>query len=228
MPRSKKESALTGSSRRTSKEVNRTPDPDKAQEIMHAKGNESRRAIHQAYPKALPQPCKLKNNEFDYADLYEARSNYTAEQKISAVTAYVMTGTTTGASRLTGLKQQLICEWKNKANWWPDAYKAVKIAKQEEMDGAMTALIHVAAEEVMDRLLNGDEVISKDGDPVRKKMSGKDSAWVLAIMSDKRALLRGDPTSRTEKVDTNALLEKLADKFEQMAQKEDPTIVSEQ
>jgi hypothetical protein len=178
-----------------------------------------------AYPEAPKQDCSEPNNEFDLSELYSSRAKYTAQQKLEAVTAYVMTGTISGASRLTGLSTQLMSEWKNRATWWPDAYAAVKVQKQEEMDGVMTSIIHLAAEEVVDRLLNGDEVITKDGDLMRKKMSGKDIGWIMAVTHDKRALLRGDPTSRTEKVDTAKMLDALTKRFEEMGA---TRVVSEQ
>ena len=59
--------------------------------------------------------------------------------------------------------------------------------------------------------------IDKNGDVVRRQMSGKDKAWVMGITFDKRALLRGDPTSRTEKVDQKALISELKEDFEAMA-----------
>lgn len=204
----------------------------KAKKITVEEHNEIRRVNGRknlgimCYEKAEPQDCTEPNNEFDISELYSSRAQYTAQQKLEAVTAFVMTGTVMGAVRLTGIKHQLIYEWKNKSSWWPDAYRAVKVQKQEEMDGAMTAIIHVASEEVIDRLLHGDEVITKDGDTVRKKMTGKDSAWVLSIIHDKRALLRGDPTSRTEKIDQKQLIEDLAKKFEEMGS--NAKVVSEQ
>jgi uncharacterized protein with beta-barrel porin domain len=85
------------------------------------------------------------------------------------------------------------------------------------VDGTLTSIIHAAAGGVMDSILHGDEVIDKNGDLVRRQMSGKDKAWVMGITFDKRALLRGDPTSRTEKVDQKALISELKEDFEAMA-----------
>lgn len=158
-----------------------------------------------------------KNNEYDYSDLYSSRAKYTAEEKLEGVTAYVMTGTTTAAAKLTGLSHQCISEWKCHATWWPDAYIHAKKLRQEEMDGVMTAVIHAAGTEVLDRVLNGDHVIDKNGDLIRKPMGGKEMATTLAILYDKRALLRGDPTSRSEKVDTQGTLEDIRKELTKIA-----------
>ena len=170
-----------------------------------------------AYPAAKKHRKQVPNNEYDLAALYSSRAKYTAEEKLAAVTAYVMTGSVRGVVRLTGLKQQVISDWKNNSSWWPDAYATVKKEKQEEVDGTLTSIIHAAAGGVMDSILHGDEVIDKNGDLVRRQMSGKDKAWVMGITFDKRALLRGDPTSRTEKVDQKALISELKEDFEAMA-----------
>ena len=170
-----------------------------------------------SYKAAIKKPCKEPNNEFDLSELYSPRAHYTAEEKLQAVTAYVMTGSIRGAVRLTGLKQQLISDWKNNSSWWPDAYALTKKKKQEEADGVMTTIIHAAANETLDRILNGDEVLDKNGNIVRRKMGGKELATTMAITYDKRALLRGDPTSRTEKTDTSSLMQQLKDNFEKMA-----------
>ena len=180
--------------------------------IRRSKGT----SVATAYPKADRIDIGRKNNDWDLSDLYSPRANYTVEEKLAATTAYVLTGTALGASRLTGISNKTISDWKLHASWWPDAYRAVKIQKQEEMDGIMTSIIHFAGEELIDRLCNGDEVLTKDGDIRMKKLTGKDVAWILAIIHDKRALLRGDPTSRQEKVDTNKLLDQMAKKFEDM------------
>ena len=167
------------------------------------------------YPKSV---VDLPSNEYDYSELYSSKANYTVEQKLAAVTAYVMTGSCTESAKLCGFKQmQTVSEWKNKSTWWPDAYMAVKKEKNEEMDSTMTTIIHTAANEILDRLQNGDEVLDKNGDLRRKKMGGKEVATVMGITFDKRALLRGDPTSRTERVDTTKLLANVREQLAEIA-----------
>ncbi len=168
------------------------------------------------YQKA-PVQKYVEPNSFDISELYSSRARYSAEQKLQAVTAYVMTGTVRGATHLTGLKHQLISDWKNNSTWWPEAYAQTKKMKQEEADGVMTSIIHLAANETLDRILHGDEIVTKDGDVVRRKMGGKELATTMAITFDKRALIRGEPTSRSEKVDTASTMEHLKEEFAKMA-----------
>ena len=179
-----------------------------------------------AYPEAPPHKKQLKSNKYDLAELYSAKARYTAEEKLSAVLAYVMTGSVRGVIRLTGFRQQTISDWKNNSSWWTDAYMTIKKEKQDEIDGGLTPIIHAASGEIIDRIINGDEFIDKNGDPRRKKMSGKELAWVMGISYDKRALLRGDPTSRTEKVDTQQQMADLRKEFGAMAREHlDSTVI---
>lgn len=170
-----------------------------------------------AYPKAPARKHKVSNTKYDLTELYSPKAKYTADEKLAAVLAYVMTGSVKGVVRLTGLKQQIVSDWKNNSSWWPDCYQSIKREKQEEVDGTLTTIIHAANGEMLDRIINGDEIIDKNGDAVRRKMTGKELAWVMGISFDKRALLRGDPTSRTEKVDTRQQMEDLRKEFGAMA-----------
>ena len=184
--------------------------------------------IEQAYPKAPAYKKQVDCSQVDLTSLYSAKAKYTAEEKLAAVVAYVLTGTVRGVVRLTGFKQQVISDWKNNSTWWPDAYRQIKLEKQEEVDGTLTSIIHAAGSGILDRILNGDEVIDKNGDLVRRKMSGKELAWTMGITFDKRALLRGDPTSRTEKVDQTAIIEELKGSFAAMAREHlDKTVINE-
>ena len=183
--------------------------------------------VEMAYPKADKYYKQDEPNEQDLIALYSPRAKYTAEEKLAAVVAYVMTGTIAGVVRLTGFNRSAISQWKNYSSWWPDAYRNVKKHKQEEVDGMLTSIVHAAGGGIMDRLLNGDEIIDKNGNKVRRMMSGKEMAWVLGITFDKRALLRGDPTSRSEKVDQGKLISELKDQFALMAKEHlDKTVVN--
>jgi len=138
----------------------------------------------QAYPEVPKHHKQEPNNKYDLAELYSGRAKYTADEKLAAVLAYVMTGSVRGVVRLTGLKQQVVSDWKNNSSWWTDAYMSVKKEKQDEVDGALTTIIHSASGEIIDRIINGDEIIGKNGEPVRKKMTGKELAWVISVTTN--------------------------------------------
>ena len=155
--------------------------------------------------------------ELDLNDLYAANGKYTPEEKLYAVVAYMVEGNSVRASKRTGIPADTIRWWKNNAPWWNDAMKEGRRQYQDQLDAHLTRIIHKGAEEVAERLEKGDEIVTKDGDVRRKKMAGRDVATTMAILYDKRALLRGDPTSNPGR--GGQALDALAKRFEEFADK---------
>ena len=98
---------------------------------------------------------------------------------------------------------------------------------EEELDSKLTDIIMVGTEQLRDRLENGNvKYDGKTGQLYRQPLtSGELAKDTIGIMFDKRALLRGDPTSRIEKTSTDETLRLLANKFIEMTtDKEKPAI----
>src|SRR5690606_8026931 len=125
-------------------------------------------------------PEGVDDNEFSLSDMYDPRSCYTAEQKMAAVTAYVVTGNSKQASKAVQealgltISPNTIRWWKASASWWPMALRKAQREKNDEVDAAMTRVMHVGLgmiERILDR---GEQVITKDGDIVFKEPSLRD------------------------------------------------------
>ena len=157
-----------------------------------------------------------KQKTIDLSDMYHVNSPYSPEQKVAAAQAYLITGTSVKAQMYCGIKADIIRDWKSKSTWWPDLFQTIKKSKNDELEATFTRIMDSALTEVADRLEGGDSKIQKDGSIVKVPIGGKDVAIILSIMYDKRALLRGDVTSRVEKKDGNAML-LLQKKFEEIA-----------
>ena len=179
-----------------------------------------------AYEKSDPMPLPEGSTDLAdmYADIYDARAKVAPELKIQAVVCYMLTGTTKGVARMTGISHQTISEWKNKSQWWPLVLMKVKKDKQEELDAEITVLLHNSTAQLKDRLENGDEILMKDGggasasvESFQKKLSGRDIANIINTLYDKRAMLRGDPTSISAKATSGDVLEELKSTFEKIA-----------
>jgi len=84
----------------------------------------------------------------------------------------------------------------------------------------MTGVIHRAFANIIDRLDNGDVKVFRNGTDVRVPVSAKDCGWIAAIILDKRSLMRGEPTSRSETISTSERLKQIQEAFEKKAQKE--------
>jgi hypothetical protein len=80
------------------------------------------------------------------------------------------------------------------------------------------------AEKLEDRVRNGNIKLNpKTGELNRIPMtSGELAKDAVGIPYDKRALMRGDPTSRTEKVDPKLMLEDLAKQFVKIVEMNEP------
>ena len=152
----------------------------------------------------------------DLSDLYSPTSPYSPEQKIAACQAYLITGTSVKAQNYCGVKADIIRTWKSKSTWWAEVFQTVKKQKNDELEATFTNIMDKGLKAVADRIENGDTKIGKDGSLINVPMGGKELAIVVSIMYDKRALLRGDVTSRVEKKDGNAM-QLLQSKFEDIA-----------
>lgn len=157
--------------------------------------------------------------QIDLSDLYHPNSYYTPEQKVNAVMTFVMTGTIKKSAKIIGMPQQTLNEWKNKAVWWDDTVRECRKKKQDELDSMYTVLIHDIVGQVADRVENGDTKVDRNGVVTKIPMTGKDLAITMAVTFDKRQLLRGEATSRVEKVSEKERIERLADSFKEMSKK---------
>jgi hypothetical protein len=81
---------------------------------------------------------------------------------------------------------------------WADHVAEARRLKQEELDARLTEIIHKATEVMAEGLIYGDEVMSKTGEIVRRRVPAKDAAFIASILADKRTLIRGEPTSITK------------------------------
>lgn len=163
--------------------------------------------------------AKEESIQIDLKDLYASHSKYTPEEKIRAVMIYVTTGTIKASAKKAGIPQQTLQHWKQHAEWWDDTVRECRKKKQDELDAMYTEVIHDIVEQVHDRVINGDTKVDKNGNQYKLPMGGKDLAITMAVTFDKRQLLRGEATSRVEKVTEKDRIERLANSFKVMAQK---------
>lgn len=174
--------------------------------------------------------------EIELKDLYAANGKYSPEEKINAVMCYMVTGTSRKASKLCGVPENTIRWWKASSSWWPDVMMECRRKKQDELDAAFSSTIEAAIGQIEERVLNGDTIVTKSGDQVKVPMKGKELAVTLAVIFDKRQLLRGDPTQRVERTNEKERLDRLQNRFEEIARtvnaktinSEDYDVVSEE
>lgn len=143
-------------------------------------------------------------------------------KKVEAATTFAVTGSVVEVSRLTGIPEHTLRSWR-KQEWFQQILKEVWAENNELLNKKLTDSIQKAQDLLNDRLDNGDFKVLKDGEIVRVPISGKDLSLITAINFDKRQILRGEPTTRSESVSagekTLSKLEQLADTFKQLASK---------
>jgi hypothetical protein len=132
---------------------------------------------------------------------------------MEALCSFAVCGNSRRVAEITKIPEATIRAWKQ-TEWWFEGMNRIVVEEDEQLDVKLTALINKAVSNVNDALENGDMIYdTKRGVLVRRPMSGKDTAIVTAITLDKRQLLRGQPTSRVEKVSQDERLLRLAEQF---------------
>ena len=152
---------------------------------------------------------------------------YTPAQRIQAATVWTVTGNDREVERQTGIPRHAIIYWRRKSPWWKELVRQVRKAKQDELDAMLTGIIFKGVEQIADRIENGNpkRSITEDGRVLEYTVplsAGELATATLAIPYDKRALLRGDPTARTERSSQDEIQEslaKLANTFESFAKR---------
>lgn len=165
---------------------------------------------------------KCDNEEREFWRLMEIiphDHHYTAYERLDVLMAYVATGKPMKVASLTNVPYSTIIAWKNKSKWWKPALREIRKQKDDELDARLSAIIEKSLNEMDDRLENGDEIIDKDGNTIRRKVSFKDlSVAGVAVSFDKRALGRGEPTARIEQVSDAERTKRLQQQFKAIAQ----------
>lgn len=153
-------------------------------------------------------------------------SNYTVEQIAQAALLYVTEGACTKVERLTGIPERTINDWTHQ-DWWPLLLDQARMAKQDEIDAGLQRIQDKAIQATVDRLENGDYIMGKDGQLMRKPVSARDAAIVTAVAFDKQRILRNLPTSISAS-SGEAKLDAMAKRLKEIERKQESKVVSEQ
>lgn len=144
------------------------------------------------------------------------------ETRHKAAAIYATIGDVKETARLCEVPESTIKNWR-KQLWFYDIIQEIREENNEAIDVTFNAIINKSLTQILDRVENGDVVFDRKGALVRRPLTAKDLSLVAAINIDKRQLLRGEPTSRSESVSTESdtavtRIEKLAETFEHLAQ----------
>lgn len=138
-------------------------------------------------------------------------SNWKQEDKQRAVAAYAATGSFLKSAKLIGIPDATIRYW-SKQDWWEEELRRADQQDTNELKATYTRIAKRAAEALEDRLENGDQVIGKDGEFLKKQIPGKELAVISAIATDKRKIAMEQPNSIALQ-STNERLAQLVESF---------------
>lgn len=156
-----------------------------------------------------------ENKDLDLSFIDHPQAKYTVDQKTKAVTTYLLTGSQLQASIVAGVPYQRVKGWKAQAAWWHEALEKLRKEKQDELDSTLTNTIHDVSKKLMERLEEGDPYVKKTGEIGYMPIKMKDLAVSMAVLYDKRALIRGEATSiRKESTES---LKTLENRFKEFA-----------
>jgi hypothetical protein len=139
------------------------------------------------------------------------------EKRIEAATLYAVTRNYNQVAELSGVPITRIKAWSKEA-WWDNVVSTVVKDKNEELDGCLTEIIHECQNQIKDRLKRGDVRVNfKTGEQYLVPLDVRALTMSLAILFDKRQLIRGEATSRTESISADKRLEHLKTEFEKFS-----------
>lgn len=145
--------------------------------------------------------------------------HWSDSQKIEAVTTYLALGNLVLTSNVLKIPEMTLRGWKQK-DWWKQIEDELAVQEDLQLSTRLKKILETTISATEDRIKNGDWFYNnKEGVLQRKPVAMKDVHKVTMDIIDKREHLAGKtPTSvALEAVDER--LKKLAEKFEQIANK---------
>lgn len=158
-----------------------------------------------------------KSVYYDHPEMHTGHAS--KEQKVTAAVAYLMGHSFPTAARIAGVSKPTIYDWKYRSSWWNELLNHLKMHHDADMEARTSGIISKALEAVEDRIDNGDEVLTKDGEVKRKAVGGRDMAIIVGTLYDKRQLMRNQPTNISASSTDQDRLERLKEQYEQLAEK---------
>jgi hypothetical protein len=125
---------------------------------------------------------------------YPMATKYDLETRYKVATALVTSGNSKTASEQTNVPASTIRHWAQNDEDFILMMQEVRSEFGERIKYGLAEIIDEANRQGLDRVRNGDFVLTKSGELMRKPMSGRDVITAGAIAFDKLRLLEGQPT----------------------------------
>ncbi len=139
--------------------------------------------------------------------------HYDEKKKIEAVTTWLALGKIPMVAAVVDVSIPTLRAWRLQP-WWKDLVEQIQNESDQELDTKLSKIIDKSLDAVVERIEGGEFILdSKTGKVLRIPVKLKDVHKVAVDLVDKRNLIRGKPTSRVEKTQSEDILLKLASQF---------------
>lgn len=139
------------------------------------------------------------------------------DKRIEAATLFAVTRNYEKVQDLTGIPARILKEFAMEP-WWDHIISQVKQQKNDVLDAKITEALDRALDVINDRLKHGEVYVDrKTLKEYRVPVSSKTAAITTDLLFDKRQLLRGEATSRSESLGQEQRLLQLKEQFERLA-----------
>jgi hypothetical protein len=142
-------------------------------------------------------------------------NEYTAQDKLNAAIFYVLTGNSVQTSQLCGVPDRTVREW-TQQEWWADVLEEARNYHNLEIESLYLSIQKKAAEELKQRVEKGDLKVFANGFEKTVPVTAKDLSVILGITTEKLALMRGQATSRVERVSVDKSLQRISEKLKEV------------
>ena len=132
-----------------------------------------------------------------------ASKKYDLETRYKVATALVAAGNSKSASEQTNVPASTIRHWAQNDEDFILMMQEVRSEFGERIKYGLAEIVDEANLQALDRVRNGDFVLTKNGELMRKPMSGRDLITTGAIAFDKLRLAENQPTQIVVHEDAN-------------------------
>lgn len=158
-----------------------------------------------------------KNTGFPAKEKRHNGSWYPEKIKIEAATMFAVTRNYEKTKELTGVAIHCLKKWSLEP-WWDATIAEVKKLKNNQLDAKITEVLDQGIDLISDRFKEGEVYVDhRTKEQYRIPVKSKDAAIGISILFDKRQLLRGEATTRTETTSTEQKFLALKENFEKLA-----------
>jgi hypothetical protein len=137
--------------------------------------------------------------------------------KERAASFYKNCGSLYKTAELSGIPYSTILMWSKKP-FWDEILKRIKKEDSVVLENTYTDIARKGQSVILDRLENGDHVLTKEGEIIRKPVSLRDATLAAAVATDKRKILSEQPMFE-QTLSTNERLLKLVEQFTKFTNK---------